>query len=155
MSYKDSLINNNWHFGPKLNHQTKPPTPIFNILVSPVSPQATIDCGAKVEELETTEKTVRLLLRRKHIYLIRVKHTYKLKEIIFHNQIQRNWNRRKGYPENRNLRPRINPEYISSPEPVSVPDPVELPEVHPVLDKLEEAYLDFIKSNPYYREFDV
>jgi hypothetical protein len=106
MNYKTPNSGLHWQLGPKKNPQPTPPTPIFDKLVSPASPEANLDRGDKVEALEVTEKPVQLLLRRKHLYLTKVKHTYKLKKIIFHTQLVRNWNRQRGYPENRNLGPR-------------------------------------------------
>lgn len=106
MNLKIFYCDTNWHLGPKKNTLSYPPGPIFDIPVNPVPHYIATDCGDKVQDLETTEKTVQLLLRRKHLYLTKVKNIYKLKKIIFHTQIVRNWNIKNGYPENRNLGPR-------------------------------------------------
>src|SRR4051812_27355301 len=106
MNYKTPISGLHWQLGPKKNNQTTPPAPFFDKLVSPASPEANLDRGSKVEALEVTVKPVQLLLRRKHLYLTKVKHTYKLKKIIFHTQLVRNWNRQRSYPENRNLGPK-------------------------------------------------
>ena len=78
--------------------------PSFDLPHNPVPYYVSSLSGDKVQSLETTEKSVQLLLRKKHLYLTRVKHTYKLRKLIFHTQVYCNWNVSKGYPENRSLR---------------------------------------------------
>ena len=103
MFSKHILPEESWYFGPKKKPQNKPPGPIFDLPESPVHSNIKADSGDKVEALETTEKAILLLLKRSHIHLVQVRHTYKLKKIIFHTQLFKNHNCRKGYPENRGL----------------------------------------------------
>src|SRR6476620_7620297 len=102
MTLKSAFSQQNWHLQPKITFQTPPPGPIFNFPVNPVPHYIASGSGDKVEALETTEKTVQLLLRKKHLYLTKVKSSYKLRKIIFHTQLVRDYNLKKGYPENRN-----------------------------------------------------
>ena len=103
MILKSPFSAQNWHLRPKNNLKTPPPGPIFDHPVNPVPHYIASASGDKVEALETTEKTVQLLLRKKHLYLTKVKSTYKLRKIIFHTQLVHDYNLKKGYPENRNL----------------------------------------------------
>ena len=103
MFSKVILTQENWYLGPKINPQNKSIGPIFDLPVSPAHSHAKVHCGSKVEDLETLEKPIRTLLKKSHIHLIKVRHTYKLKKIIFPTQVFKNYNRRKGYPEIRGL----------------------------------------------------
>ena len=130
-----------WDFPLKKNNSTKPPCPIYDIPSSPVPACVDWDSGEKVEALETIEVAVQKQLRKKHTYLQRVQGNYRLRKIIFHTQVIRNWNVKKGYPEDRDLAPRLTrsskfrypppsraqPLVLPAPVPVAVDPPVVPP----------------------------
>ena len=92
-----------WDLPAKLNNSTDLPGPIFNKPENPVPEIIAWSSGEKVEHLEALEVAVQIELRKKHTYLTKVRGNYKLKKIIFHTQLIRNSNVRRGYPENRGL----------------------------------------------------
>src|SRR4051812_15487476 len=92
-----------WDLKAKKENKITYPDTIYDIPNNSAPASVKEGSGDKVEALEALEALVQVELRKKHLYLTRVKSTYKLKKIIFHTQIQRNRNRKKGYPENHNL----------------------------------------------------
>src|SRR5688500_15559058 len=110
MFSKVDFEDNTWHSTPKKNNPT---VSNWNIPSNPVPWCVYWGSGDKVEHIESLEFAIQQRLRKKHLYLTRNKHSYKLKKIIFHTQIVRTWNAENGYPTHRNA-PNLNPPKTST-----------------------------------------